>query len=43
MQFTQLGLDNKTKETEDVTETVEIVEEDVDEDQQIQEEVRFLA
>ncbi|KAJ7837508.1 Spb1 C-terminal domain-containing protein [Mycena olivaceomarginata] len=38
----ELGLDNKTKETEDVTETVEIVEEDVDEDQQIQEELERL-
>ncbi|KAF8216117.1 Spb1 C-terminal domain-containing protein [Mycena galopus ATCC 62051] len=37
----ELGLDNKTKDTEDVTETVEIVE-DVDEDQQIEEELQRL-
>lgn len=36
----QIGLDVKTKPTEELTETVEIVEE-VDEDQAIQEEVRI--
>lgn len=36
----QVGLDVKTKPTEELTETVEIVEE-VDEDQAIQEEVRL--
>ncbi|KAF7347748.1 AdoMet-dependent rRNA methyltransferase SPB1 [Mycena venus] len=38
----ELGLDNKTKDTEDLTETVEIVEEEVDEDQQIQQELERL-
>ncbi|KAF7310993.1 AdoMet-dependent rRNA methyltransferase SPB1 [Mycena chlorophos] len=37
----ELGIDNKTKNTEDVTETVEIVEE-VDEEEQIQEELERL-
>jgi AdoMet-dependent rRNA methyltransferase SPB1 len=34
----QLGLDNKVKATEELTETVEIIEE-LDEEQQISEEV----
>jgi len=37
----QLGIDNKTRETEEFTEAVEIVE-DVDEEHQISEEVRDI-
>lgn len=39
--YLQLGIDRKEKAADELTETVEVVEEPVDEEQQIQDEVRF--
>ncbi len=38
----QIGLENKSKDTEEITETVEVTEE-VDEEEQIQQEVSLYA